>query len=497
MGIEEFREPESSFNDMAERLDEAERGLVRSYEGQRKILDEIPVGLLTVGPDYRIGPEYSAATDDIFSTDSVVGVSLIGLLVPSESDAAQRASDGGAGARAAELERYLRQFFENTTADEGFLGAMNPIRDLTIAGPEGRRNLEVAFTRIYDGERVSDLLVRIADRTKVIEAERALEEERRSHKRDSDSIQAILSVGPGPLKDLFVETREVLGRIRERLGSLSQRESVNACFRELHSIKGAAGSFGIEAAALTAHEAEDIFAALRDGRRAPSTAEQVRIKVLLGTIGEELDAFEDLVRRLKATLARLEAQGERRTELQEFLESLGPMVGQLERSLVKPMELVTDVRVDSIPHLKEMRRIIIHLIRNAADHGLEDEYERLFRGKPKRGAIKLSIRSKGGAGSGIEVEVEDDWQGLDFDRIASRGAEMGLAAPGGVAAQDKGRLLALLFSPGFSTKDKVDEISGRGVGLDLVRDIVKSLGGGISMGSARGVGSRFSVTIPA
>jgi chemotaxis protein histidine kinase CheA len=287
--------------------------------------------------------------------------------------------------------------------------------------------------------------------------------------------------------------------VRERLDGLADREAVNACFRELHSIKGAAGSFGIEAVAMTAHEAEDIFARLREESRAPTTPEQVRIKVLLGTVGEELDEFEDLVLRLKDTLSRLEAQdsgGERRSELEEFVASIAPMVGQLERSLVKPMELVADIRTESIPHLKEMRTVIIHLIRNAADHGLEDEYERLFQGKPKRGRITLTIRPKDEGRGAFVVEVGDDGQGLNFDRIAERGEAMGLIQAG-AARPDKDKLLSLLFRPGFSTKDKVDEISGRGVGLDLVRDIVKSLGGSISVGSARGQGTKFAVTIPA
>jgi two-component system, chemotaxis family, sensor kinase CheA len=487
VGVAEFEELESGFNDMAERLEEAEGGLMRSYGAQRRLLDEIPVGFLTIGPDFRVGPEFSKATERILGKADIAGASFSGLLFPVDSCP-----------EAEGLRRYLKQLFENTTADKDFLDEMNPVVAIALRGADGERDVAIGFDRLYEGDRVTDVLATIEDRTETIAAEQALEEERRSRRRDSDSIQAILSIGPGPLKDFFTETRESVVRIREYLGRLVEAENIHACFRLLHSVKGAAGSFGIESIAMSAHEAEGIFAEMRESGRAPTTQELVRINVLLGMMGEELDAFEDLVMRLKATLARLEdmdARGEERNELAEFLATLPPMVEQLRKSLAKPIDLALDIQVDELPHLREMRTAIIHLIRNSADHGLEDEYERLFQGKEKAGKITLCIRRKEGNEGACIVEVEDDGQGINFDRIAERGIEAGFL-PKGSGVPDRQRLLSLLFRPGFSTKDKVDEISGRGVGLDCVRDIVKSLDGRIAVSSTRGRGTKFSLTIP-
>lgn len=488
VGIAEFEPLESSFNDMAERLDEAEQGLKRSYESQRKILDEIPVGFLTMGENCRIEPEYSAATERIFGREGVAGLPFAELLFPD-----------GDEAKTSELSRYLRQLFENTTADKDFLDDMNPVRELLLPNPAGDRNIEIGFDRIYEEGKVVDILVTVEDRTEVMRAEKKLDEERLARKREADSIQAILSIGPGPLKDFFVETRDMIGRIREGLGRLDEIEVVHSSFRYLHSIKGAAGSFGIEAVATIAHEAEDIFASLRERGTPPTTQELVRINVLLGMMGEELDSFEELVARLKDTLGRLEeadARGGERDELGELAQSLVAMVGQLEKGLAKPIELKTEIEVKSLPHLREMRQVMIHLIRNAADHGLEDEFERLFQGKPKRGLITLRVKPKDEAGSAYLIEVEDDGQGINFERIAEKAAEKGLVPRSGEALS-KTQLLSFLFKPGFSTKETADEISGRGVGLDLVRDTVKSLGGSIAVASARGKGTRFTVTVPA
>lgn len=488
VGVAEFQPLESSFNDMAERLDEAEQGLKRSYDSQRKILDEIPVGLLTMGKSCCIDPEYSAATERIFGRQGVAGLPFSELLF-----------SAGDSAKAKELSRYLKQLFENTTADKDFLDDMNPVRELILPDPSGDKTIAIGFDRIYDEGAVVDVLVTIEDRTEVIQAEKKLGDERLARKREADSIQAILSIGPGPLKDFFVETRDMISRIRGNLGRLDDIEVVHASFRFLHSIKGEAGSFGIEAIATIAHEAEDIFASLRERGAPPTTQELVRINVLLGTIGEELDSFESLVVRLKDTLGRLEeadAKGGERDELGELVQSLSAMVGQLEKSLGKSMEFKTDIEVESLPHLREMRQVMIHLIRNSADHGLEDEFERLFQGKPKRGVIRLSVKAKDEAKSAYLVEVEDDGQGINFERVAQIAAGKGFVPKTGPVL-NKSQLLSLLFKPGFSTKETVDEISGRGVGLDLVRDTVKSLGGSIAVASVRGKGTRFTVTIPA
>ncbi len=503
--IQEFKPIESSFNDMAERLDEAEAGLKRSYASQRKILDEIPVGFLTIDKSYRIEPEYSSATERILGCKEIAGRNFAQLLYPADEKE-----------NAEELGRYLKQLFENKTADIDFLADMNPVSSLILKTAEGgegdsgvrnetgEKNISIRFDRIYEGEEVSDILATIEDKTEIIKAERTLAEEQRARKRDSDSIQAILSIGPGPLNDFFLETRDMISKIRTSLGRLGEKEAVNFCFRCLHSIKGAAGSFGIEAIATVAHEAEDIFAELRDSGRQPSPQELVRINVLLGTMGTELDSFENLVTRLKETLSRLEtadSTGGGSDEIGALVQNLGVMVAQLQKTLGKSIKFNTDVQVKELPHTRELRQVMIHLIRNAADHGIEDEFERLFQGKDKTGTISLRIKkaegrdSEGRARAVCVIEVEDDGQGINFDRIAEKAREKGMLAAG-APMPGHTKLISYLFMPGFSTKEKVDEISGRGVGLDLVADTIKSLGGSIAVASERGKGSRFTVSIP-
>lgn len=134
---------------------------------------------------------------------------------------------------------------------------------------------------------------------------------------------------------------------------------------------------------------------------------------------------------------------------------------------------------------------LTHLVRNAVDHGLEPPEERRQRGKPETGRLVLSAYQQGGS---IYIEIQDDGRGLDRGRILARALELGLVGPGEVPGDEQ--VHALIFRPGFSTASRVTEVSGRGVGMDVVRRNVESLGGSIAIQSAAGAGTTFRITLP-
>ncbi len=134
---------------------------------------------------------------------------------------------------------------------------------------------------------------------------------------------------------------------------------------------------------------------------------------------------------------------------------------------------------------------MVHLIRNAVDHALETPQERLAQGKPRLGRITLTA---GHEGDRVAIRVEDDGRGLDREKIIKKGTARGLI-PAGVSADDP-RLVSLIFEPGFSTRDDVSEMSGRGVGLDVVRDSVRGLRGSLAVESTPGKGTSFIFRLP-
>ena len=134
---------------------------------------------------------------------------------------------------------------------------------------------------------------------------------------------------------------------------------------------------------------------------------------------------------------------------------------------------------------------MIHLIRNAVDHGLEMPDERVAQGKPRKAKISLAA---GHEGDRVSIRVEDDGRGLDREAIVRRGIKNGLVAVG--TSPDDPRVDNLIFEPGFTTKDKVNELSGRGVGLDVVRDAVRALRGSLAVESTPGRGTAFIFRLP-
>ncbi|OAN80770.1 hypothetical protein A8B78_10330 [Jannaschia sp. EhC01] len=132
-----------------------------------------------------------------------------------------------------------------------------------------------------------------------------------------------------------------------------------------------------------------------------------------------------------------------------------------------------------------------HMVRNAVDHGLESKEDRLAAGKPAEGTVTLSAAHRSGR---VVIEISDDGGGINREKVREIGEERGLVTPG--AALTASEIDALLFMPGFSMKDEVSELSGRGVGLDVVRSEISALGGRMSISSEMGKGTVFSISLP-
>jgi two-component system chemotaxis sensor kinase CheA len=134
---------------------------------------------------------------------------------------------------------------------------------------------------------------------------------------------------------------------------------------------------------------------------------------------------------------------------------------------------------------------LTHLVRNSADHGLEPPEERLAAGKPELGTIRMNAFHEGGS---ICITVEDDGRGLNRDKILAKAIKQGLIAEGEKLSDDQ--ISGLIFRPGFSTADKITDVSGRGVGMDVVKKNIEALGGTVSIKTALGKGTTFTLKLP-
>ncbi|MDP3823993.1 MAG: chemotaxis protein CheW [Burkholderiales bacterium] len=168
------------------------------------------------------------------------------------------------------------------------------------------------------------------------------------------------------------------------------------------------------------------------------------------------------------------------------------MLRDLAGKLGKKVEFVTKGESTELDKgmVEKITDPLTHLVRNSCDHGIELPAERLARGKPEQGTITLSASHQGGS---IVIEVRDDGKGLSRDKLIKKARERGIDAPDSMTDAD---VWSLIFAPGFSTADVVTDVSGRGVGMDVVKKNITALGGTVDIDSAEGYGMSVKVRLP-
>jgi two-component system chemotaxis sensor kinase CheA len=185
----------------------------------------------------------------------------------------------------------------------------------------------------------------------------------------------------------------------------------------------------------------------------------------------------------------------RMVPLSQTFERLARMVRRTSRELKKEIHFVisgADTEVDKLI-TEELSNPLMHLIRNAIDHGVESSERRYHAGKPEYGTIALTAYQKG---SHVVIEVEDDGAGIDEKRLVRSAIERGIIDEEQAAALSPRETTNLIFVPGITTSKEATEISGRGVGMDVVKTNVSALGGVIEVQTERDIGTKFTITLP-
>lgn len=229
-------------------------------------------------------------------------------------------------------------------------------------------------------------------------------------------------------------------------------------------------------------------------RSALALASAQPLKQLLQDHMADADAHE---RRAMLLSTRLVDQvlGLRMCPFGEGVHAFPRIVRDLARKLGKQVQLViegSDTPVDR-DVLARIESPLNHLLRNALDHGMETPDERLAAGKPALGTIRLSARHRGGM---LVIDVRDDGRGIDLERLRGAVVARGMGSPAMAAALSPAELMEFLFLPGFSMKESVTEISGRGVGLDVVQQVVREQNGTVRVETECGLGFRTAITLP-
>ncbi len=259
--------------------------------------------------------------------------------------------------------------------------------------------------------------------------------------------------------------------------------------------------------------------------RAPAVSQTVRVDV------ERLDTLLNLVGELvidRTRVAQLGREFEERFQRDELVDSLleaaahiGRITDELQEHIMKARMLPIEHVFNRFPRMirdlaqkfgKEVRLVmegqeteldrsvieiisdpLIHMLRNSVDHGIEPPEQREALGKPRQGTIRLSARHEE---SYILIEIEDDGKGMDANHLREVAVRKGVLTRDAAERLSDREALSLIFAPGFSTAKEVTEVSGRGVGMDIVRSNIQRVGGVVDVDSTPGKGTRISVRLP-
>ena len=209
------------------------------------------------------------------------------------------------------------------------------------------------------------------------------------------------------------------------------------------------------------------------------------------------DALKAPILRLNALTGDLQ-DGVMRARMQpisRLFDSLPRLARELAHQLGKKIELRSDGANTELDRqiIDVIRDPLTHIVRNCADHGIETPEERIASGKPAAGSIRISASQEAGE---IRIIVSDDGRGLDIGRIGQRACALDLTSPEQLAQMSNQDVCRFIFAPGFSTARRTTSISGRGIGLDVVRDSLESIGGSVAIATVLGRGTTFTLKIP-
>lgn len=464
------------------------RDLYEKKQNLSLVLQSLPEGILTVDASFRVLPEYSMALEHILESAHIEGRDVFQLLFAHSSVA----MDVQAQMRSS-LEFSFGETEMNFDVNRDLL-----VREFQTSIRNQIKVLSLGWSAVLnESGNVNKVLLTVSDVTQV----KRLERESQFAKLRSKIIEAVMGGTVQRIQDFINAAQMNLRPFVEALktGQLDA-EQLTALYREVHTIKGNARSFDLMDLAENAHQVESEFAELK---RRSEVMESEQIQYILNQLLEALQHIQGIKSEVLAKLNKSDGGGthdihprlwkmfkarwqnltpeqmvQKMPDFRNDLEMVGfrqaaPYFSTLSRgfdevaaSLKKPAPTIhIDIPEDLFfdPALaKSMNDILVHMIRNSLDHGIELPDARRAAGKADRGNILISFRPQG---RGFILDYADDGRGLNLVKIRARAEVLGLPE---AQATTPDQLVQSIFAHGFSTADRVSDVSGRGVGMEVV-----------------------------
>ena len=512
------------------RLRDTDAEALAARRETQEIMETVNTGLFLLDKDLNIGQQHSRALNGIIGEDRLAGENFADVLRGRISDKDLRTT-----------RQFIEQLY-NPRVKEKLVDSLNPLHKVMLHNASGEesttsRFLDFKFSRVYEDKDIARILVNVNDVSDAVYLEQRLEKERSQNDMQIEMLTTILNVNPKIINEFISNTKahiDKMNNILKNPGS-SQFElegKLKAIYREMHSLKGEASALKLHSFTKIASDAEDKLDALQNQGKlsgnnflplAVHLDDLLSLSNTIETLGERINQAApkansnakpvmpvknapqpSVVQSQVADVATTninvdggneidlsdESDDEHLSYYQDFAKDIA--IRQGKKIQLNGHNLA---HINIPERLKQpIKEISIQLLRNAVVHGIESPEARQSAGKSAIGSIDLEMQRDS---QNLIIALQDDGQGIDYEGIRHKLIADGRFTQEEASQMTHGDLLKTLFASGFSTKEHADEDGGRGVGLDVIKALVKEHNGKLNVNTELGKMTRFVITLPA
>jgi two-component system chemotaxis sensor kinase CheA len=483
-----------------------ENSLRQARQQTVDILRTVKDGLFLLDQNLLIGSAYSGALEGLFQRKDFTGLSFESLLKNIVSERTMTTAL-----------KFVKILWSERT-NEKLVKTINPLGEVEVHldGGNGKletRYLQFDFHRVrVDGE-MTNVLVSVSDVTSRVDLARELQASQSQAQGQVDTLLGILHIDPAQLTSFLNDSNAAMKMINAVLREPTREEGVfrkklDTLFRQVHSVKGEAAALGLSSIESRAHAFEEDLKSLKE-KPGLSGNDFLPLVIKLDDLLTHLQSVSDLVSRLSRlhisphdvvhTITAVIEEEKQKQQAGNGDTGVAATLQQLAARVARENNKEASLKCtgfDAIPddYRRTVKDIGVQAVRNAIVHGIEAPDARLTAGKPQQGMVRLAFQDVGDAG--YKLIVEDDGQGLSTERIKEAALKKGFITPERALSIDTKQIFSLLFQAGFSTVETATKDAGRGVGMNVIADLINQMGGRVSVATSFGKFTRLTMTLP-
>lgn len=473
----------------------------KSRRETENILQNVSEGLFLLDRNFTIGSQHSASLHDLFHREKLAGRNFIDLL------------GGIVSEKTLDTVKDYTEILFSQRVNASLVKDLNPLDQVEVNFTnEGAvlnlRYFSFQFSRVQESKDVQSLLVTVKDISEQVQLAGRLKAANEKASREIDMLLTIIHLDSINLANFLQSTGDGLDDVNVILKSPAKpgeklEDKLIPISRVIHKLKGDSTAIGLDFLVDKFHRFEAEINTLKE-RTKLKGEDFLPLVVALKQLISDFLVIEKLTEKMGAmdTLAPISRYGQvaiannkpwqhPAADDSRWVQPLRTLVATVARDCEKQANLDLskfDPKLLSRSQEESVRDIVIQTLRNAVTHGLENPAERERAGKPREGRLQVELSRNG---AGLSLKIRDDGKGIDLQQIKEAAAAKGVATREQLDKMERNKLIALLFTPGFSTIDKAGLHAGQGVGMDLVKSRIKAMKGRIKLCSQKGAYTEF------